>query len=622
MIFNLSIIFLTLKLTSSLDDKNYLVNTETCKIPDYKPFNADTLPLFHTEKYKPCSKNPPLTVLKKNAEKATVYIDYEVAPLYGQNISCCFFNILRRAQGPNPDDDIVKTTPCQNFENSADLKAETVMIHCFDNDIIVFKEVYSPVQKLIKNTAENKKISVLFIVVDSVSRLNFIRTMPETKNYLLENNFIEMKGYNKIDENTFPNFMGFLTGFNMKQLKDANCLGRNINDLNNCPMIWYKFKDYGYSTAYAEDWSHLGTFNWNMKGFNEPPTTHYFRPYFIAAESLGIVDLHGAPYCAGYTTSGERTLNLAKDFSTTLKGDPYFGIFWMNTFSHQALNTPNSFDKIMRTFFTDLKADGVFDDSIVVFLSDHGMRTEYEIRQTIPGWFEERLPLNYISVPKWFQDKYKKEYENLKTNSKKLTSTFDLYMTLQHLLELSNSNYSVTASKACPNCSSFFNELPTRNCKEAGIPVEWCTCNGYLTPLHENEELVVNAVQYILSDIKNHLIRKKVNHLCEELSLVKVKSAGKSEYKDHEGLHYLFLNFITKPFADFTVTLRYKENENKILFNNIVRIYRFDWNSRGNCVRKFGANGDYCHCITPPTVIPNVSNDERMEVLKEKNVQT
>lgn len=50
------------------------------------------------------------------------------------------------------------------------------------------------------NGTENKTrpLSVLLIGIDSISRLNLIRAMPNTAQYLYDTGWMELKGYNKV----------------------------------------------------------------------------------------------------------------------------------------------------------------------------------------------------------------------------------------------------------------------------------------------------------------------------------------------------------------------------------------------------------------------------------------
>jgi hypothetical protein len=55
--------------------------------------------------------------------------------------------------------------------------------------------------------------------MDSVSRSNMIRYMPETRKYLLQNmSAFELIGYNKVADNTFVNIVPMTTGKFVKEL--------------------------------------------------------------------------------------------------------------------------------------------------------------------------------------------------------------------------------------------------------------------------------------------------------------------------------------------------------------------------------------------------------------------
>nr|CAI5831946.1 unnamed protein product [Callosobruchus analis] len=364
--------------------------------------------------------------------------------------------------------------------------------------------------------------------------------MPRTKNFLVDNGFLEYMGYNKIDDNTFPNFNALLTGLDLKMSK-AICRPTEVGMLDKCPMIWYDYRDNGFVTAYAEDWADLSTYNYEKKGFLNPPTDYYFKPYFDACRTMlynTLID--NMPFHCGPETQGERVLNIAKDFANTFKNQPKFGIFWMNTFSHNYISSPSRMDGVFERFFTDLKKDGVLEDNMVVLLADHGMRFG-PIRSTIQGWYEERLPVNFISVPSWFRQQYPKRYENLKSNSRKATSTYDFYMTLQDILAMST-NYEVKNSKACPTCMSFFDEIPeVRGCQEAGIPTIWCTCLGKFEKTNDKEI----SPQFLQKLVKRVLCKNKGNSSdCTDKGDHKIVTSAVT--KVESGQAYLLLIFQVK----------------------------------------------------------------------------
>ena len=110
-------------------------------------------------------------------------------------------------------------------------------------------------------SGRSRKLSVLLLGLDNVSRLNLQRSLPRTENHLRDKGWLSMKGYNKIGENTFPNLMALLTGQDQEQ-SYSRCKPSIPYGLDHCPMVWYNFRNAGYVTAYAEDEAKISTFNY------------------------------------------------------------------------------------------------------------------------------------------------------------------------------------------------------------------------------------------------------------------------------------------------------------------------------------------------------------------------
>lgn len=76
-----------------------------------------------------------------------------------------------------------------------------------ENSTFVQKDAFSFAQQksnIVNNWSNKhtitsrKKPNVLLLGIDSLSRINLRRTMPETFNYLQMNNWFELQGYNKV----------------------------------------------------------------------------------------------------------------------------------------------------------------------------------------------------------------------------------------------------------------------------------------------------------------------------------------------------------------------------------------------------------------------------------------
>jgi len=134
------------------------------------------------------------------------------------------------------------------------------------------------------NSTKITPINVMILVLDSTSRNDAFRNLPRTMDFLTKDlNFTEFKKYNCLGEPTMYNAIPLLTGIQTSVLY-KNKGWRDAWD--NQPLIWKNFDQSHYATAYIEDLPSLGTFNYGgQRGFVNPPTTFYMRPFFSAYET-------------------------------------------------------------------------------------------------------------------------------------------------------------------------------------------------------------------------------------------------------------------------------------------------------------------------------------------------
>lgn len=66
---------------------------------------------------------------------------------------------------------------------------------------------------------ENRPPNILILGLDSTARLNFRRNMFKTLKMLEKIEAVEIFGYTKVGENTFPNLVPFTTGYSEEDLK-------------------------------------------------------------------------------------------------------------------------------------------------------------------------------------------------------------------------------------------------------------------------------------------------------------------------------------------------------------------------------------------------------------------
>lgn len=460
-----------------------------------------------------------------------------------------------------------------------------------------------PAEIVEEQPSHGKPLSVLMVGIDSISRLNLLRAMPSTAQHLYDNGWFEMKGYNKMGDNTYPNLMAVLTGYNETWAYDK-CRPHDEKGLDECPFVWKDYAAAGFVTGYAEDEPTIGTFNYHKKGFSVDPTDFYGRSGMLAANKLPKVVRSSLAICLGGQTAADYIYKYGFDITETFQEQGTFGLYWTNSFSHNDLNTPSSMDDRVKHYLQELETRSILNDSIVIFFSDHGIRFG-PIRKLVTGWMEERLPFLFFWLPVWFREKYPEIVQALKVNRNRLTNPYDLHLTLKHILRLTGrlppeklAAPSKDVAMGCEKCQSMFKEMPwNRSCEEIGIAAHWCTCAPYL-PINKESRLVKRASKFLLDYINKIIQRvpKKSNGdpLCADLHLRTVYFAGETEYKSD--YNDILIQFETWPGGgEFESTVRYIKAMDQ--FHVTGTISRLNTYSKHSDCAKEEHLQMYCECL-------------------------
>lgn len=295
----------------------------------------------------------------------------------------------------------------------------------------------------------------------------------------------------------------------------------------------------------------------------------------------------------GMVPEVEYLFQYATEFTKRFHNQPYFKVLWTNSFSHNELNMPTHMDHRVKTFFQDIEP--YLNSTVVIFLSDHGMRFG-KIRETFVGWLEERMPFIYFWIPPSFRAKFPQKYTNLIANKNRLTCPYDLHATLQDILY----ENVIHKPKGCPTCDTLFKKAQwNRSCEDAAITEHWCTCSTDFESVSTREPVVISAANTAIKSINNYLNENKngtsKGKRCATLHLGKVLSVrskikGLSIFKTHV---YVIV-FVTQPSgAIFEATVQYK-NDFEIL-NSISRINAYG--SQSSCVISDANLKKYCFCV-------------------------
>ncbi|CAH0556728.1 unnamed protein product [Brassicogethes aeneus] len=400
-------------------------------------------------------------------------IQKSVKQLYGP-IKCTFTDIIRVDDFKLEDGQTVSSDDSYTL-----IKSDVVKVSCVGSSREKWSATLMGIRKdkLIQETSNWDEVSdnalkmnVLMFGFDSISRNSFQRKLPKSYDYLMNDlEGVVLQGYNIIGDGTPQALIPILTGKTELELPDTRKRMKNSEFVNSYPFVWNDYKDAGYVTGFFEDVAELGTFTYRLNGFKETPVDHYMRTYYVAA----LKERNKWPkLCAGDIPRHKVMLNAIKDFYSVYKSNPKFLFGFHGELSHDDYNLVQVADQDLTELLKSLKESNALNNTILILMADHGHRFA-EIRNTIQGKQEERLPFFSFTFPKWFKEHHKTAYNNFVSNVDKLSTPLDIYETLKSILNLKNTGIADLSHRSI----SLFSKIPAeRNCADAYIEPHWCAC--------------------------------------------------------------------------------------------------------------------------------------------------
>ncbi|CAK1602895.1 unnamed protein product [Parnassius mnemosyne] len=521
----------------------FTIRTKGCSIPALHPYDESIKRFVEFPRGMKQCPNTNKSLLNNN--RTHIWVLHENKKHHNISderiFSCCYRAFSRPSAIKDIEssgiDNRVQYKDCVYFDNYIKATDEFVRVSCHFDRIEVYQQffLFAPPKKFMSHgtnewAGDKQAYNVLIMGIDAVSRLNFHRTMPKTLKFFKNRGAVELLGYNKVGDNTFPNLMPLLLGYKDSELK-TTCFPYEQSTFDNCPFVWEWFKQAGYYTALGEDSSSLGSFNYFKKGFSHTPTDYYIHTFINEAEkNTGKIKDFNSYLCMNEKYFFQVLLDYIENLTLTLKSSKLFAFFWEITMSHDYLNYPMVMDTSYELLLNKLEASKYLHETILVLLSDHGIRWG-NIRSTKQGRLEERLPFVYILTPHSFREKYSAAYSNLKLNSRRLTTPFDLHETLNDLVDLKNiENENIIFrgdnTYATKRGISLFMPVPdNRTCEMAGIDDHWCTC-------HRGKKLSTDSSDAL--EAAAHLVRQlnlllHVHIQCAQLSLAELMDITEME---------------------------------------------------------------------------------------------
>lgn len=176
-----------------------------------------------------------------------------------------------------------------------------------------------------------------------------------------------------------------LTGKKETELPEARRGFAKANYVDSFPWIWRDYENAGYVTQWAEDMQSIGTFQLRMLGFRKQPVDHYMRVFYLEAERYY---QRFRRLCLGSISRHRNMLNWVREFFMLYDGKPKFSFIFHSEASHNYNNPLSLLDDDLKEFLVYLKESGIMDNTILLLMSDHGMRIS-DLRQYSQGKLEE-----------------------------------------------------------------------------------------------------------------------------------------------------------------------------------------------------------------------------------------
>ena len=306
-----------------------------------------------------------------------------------------------------------------------------------------------------------------------------------------------------------------LTGIPEHLLPEARKNMGMSETVDRWPFVFKDLHNMHYKTLFSEDDPQFATFNFRLHGFNKIPTTKYLRPYWMASGKL----LKGeSPACIG-----KISFDYLKQYFKVYRRSKKFALAIFSALTHNKMNSVESADNDIIDFFEFLNTFGFLNNTVVILFGDHGLRAS-GFRSTLQGKLEERLPFMSITFPPWFHS-FHGQMKNIKDNTRVLTSHFDIFATLQHLMTFPRENRKANTKFG----KSLFSNIKklNRTCEQAGVAKHWCPCFEF-HDISITDELVIDVVTRTINRM-NYLNNKDkdTRGKCSRLVLNKIIRAGR-----------------------------------------------------------------------------------------------
>ncbi|XP_059157678.1 uncharacterized protein LOC131942032 [Physella acuta] len=539
---------------------------------------------------------PPVCEGEENwvyVDNGTLRFSKSVVKKYG-NFTCDFYNLVRVHEY-----DVTWGSSYVNVQEGYRIPSDFFKVRCKADGNHTYDGIHAGVAYTHDRATRPEVdlsqglggLSIAIMGYDSMSRLSWLLRLPKTREYFMSLGAIELESHNVVGDGTTAVMFPMLTGKAEWELPQCGKNVKGANPLDNFPFLWHEFKKAGYLTSWSNGLS--GAFNWRMLGFSQQPTDFYTRQFFYAIDPSRSFQRE----CIGSERTIQVWLKYFRDIFVMYRNRRKFLFHFFAELSHNDNNKITKIDDDLKESVQFLHDNGYLDNTLFILMGDHGARYG-KLRSTWQGKMEERLPYFSFLFPKWFEEKYPKAIQNLRTNTRRLTTPFDIHETLKDFLRFDGTGVGNVSNRGI----SLFKEIPSeRTCEHAQISSHWCACLAWQNASSKDPD-VKKALRFVLDTINNFTSGFRED--CAELSIENVTTAFKLKSRKSNSeagtdmLTLYQLTLFTAPgHGHFEVTVTFDKKQNKMATSEkeISRINKYG--DDPECI--LGKNNQikpYCYC--------------------------
>ena len=492
-----------------------------CKIDVLNPWDAVLKPFLVPPEEMECKEKSQLMFVN---DSGWLHINKTLTTIHRIDISIlqCTYQILTRVDGDMElEHGRTVTLQTPEFITSHVFRVTCSNTSAMVYDMVHFNAFWNENAKLDSDISDEarRKLSVIIIGIDSVSRSHAVRNLPNSYKYMKQEfDMYDFKGYGKVGENTWPNLVPLLTGQSHRHFPLVEHIHLHADSM---PLLWNEKAVKHMASFFAEDRPDISTFNYVKSGFKKFPTDYYFRPYTLAMHEFEPFFLKplGKPTwdCYGHRNYFDLQIEYLKGFLTRYKDKRKLAYFWSNQAGHEDFTTLGRFDNPLLDFLQWIKRTNTTNNAILIILSDHGFRIGGASLTHI-GRAENNKPWLMVHVPKHLLTA--KIHQTLVQNTKRLVSHFDTYQTILDIINqapFQNTKPAVPVRNKVTR-RNLFTEIPsTRTCVDAGIEEKYCTCRektnvSPISPLAQALAIrLVSSINRIIANVTKqcHMLQVK-----------------------------------------------------------------------------------------------------------------